>query len=240
MVTRDARGIDSQGSARDSSRVINSQAIGDDRREPGVQLNLATTDYINMSKTELVRLILSMKEEHRRRDGPWEQEDGAQHVAENANRQTDGWRDVCPRRLRGGVPEHRGMVDDNRHSMDSFDPESIETWTMMLSSSECSQCDRGERWMSSKSAPICLGRRSLYETWENIAQKIIPDGVSIYSNFLYTFGDDTDEDTDIEEETMRIDQVLLQFEQTKELGQQAILKDGNARVKQALYFRSRF
>ena len=33
---------------------------------------------------------------------------------------------------------------------------------------------------------------SLYENWENTAQKIIPDGVSIYSNFLYAFGDDTD------------------------------------------------
>ena len=35
--------------------------------------------------------------------------------------------------------------------------------------------------MSSKSAPICRQAESLYETWENIAQKIIPDGVSIYS-----------------------------------------------------------
>ena len=49
--------------------------------------------------------------------------------------------------------------------------------------------------------------------------------MSIYSNFLYAFGDDTDEGRRYRrEEIMRIGQVLLQFEQTKEPGQQAILK----------------
>ncbi len=60
VVTRDARGIDSHGSARDTLRAMNSQAIGGDRREPSVQPSPETTDYANMSDTEFERRFEAM------------------------------------------------------------------------------------------------------------------------------------------------------------------------------------
>jgi len=186
VVTRDARGIDSQGSARDSSRVINTQAIGDDRREPSVQLDLATTDYINMSDAELDRRFEAMLRERRRRGRPWEQENDAQNDAQH-------------------VAEEREPADRSRRVRPRPADEEIDQYM--------------------ENVPLPRTVECLHESWENIAQKIIPDGVSIYSNFLYAFGDDTDEGRRYRrEEIMRIGKVLLQFEQTKEPGQQAILK----------------
>ena len=234
VITRDARGMESHGSARDTLRAMNSQAIGGDRREPSVQPRPATIDLNNLSQgavdgmslEELARLSELVRNARRKRG--LEDEADPHNVAE-AREPTDRWmaRRVRPRTARRGRPRrHRGMVD-GQQTLDGFIRPGIDRDMDHDVIIERVQPARPRRTLDVEQVCPNLPRtaESLYETWENIAQKIIPDGVSIYSNFLYAFGDDTDEGHRYRrEEIMRIGQVLLQFEQTKEPGQQAILK----------------
>ena len=232
VVTRDARGMESHGSARDTLRAMNSQAIGGDRREPSVQPSPATTDYANMSDTEFERKFQAMLRERQRRGRPWEQEDDAQNDAqqfaeshEPADRLMP--RRVRPRTARPGRPRRRRGIVDGQQTLDGFIRHGVDRDMDHDVIIERVQPARPRRTLDVEQVCPNLPRtaESLYENWENTAQKIIPDGVSIYSNFLYAFGDDTDEGRRYRrEEIMRIGQVLLQFEQTKEPGQQAILK----------------
>ena len=232
VVTRDARGIDSHGSARDTLRAMNSQAIGGDRREPSVQPSPATTDYANMSDTEFERKFQAMLRERQRRGRPWEQEDDAQNDAqqfaeshEPADRLMP--RRVRPRTARPGRPRRRRGIVDGQQTLDGFIRHGVDRDMDHDVIIERVQPARPRRTLDVEQVCPNLPRtvESLYENWENTAQTIIPDGVSIYSNFLYAFGDDTDEGRRYRrEEIMRIGEVLLQFEQTKKPGQQAILK----------------
>ena len=101
VVTRDARGIDSHGSARDTLRAMNSQAIGGDRREPSVQPSPATIDLNNLSQgavdgmslEQLARLSELVRNAQRKRG----LEDEAIHtmLLNLTSRRTDGCRDAC-------------------------------------------------------------------------------------------------------------------------------------------------
>ena len=232
VVTRDARGMESHGSARDTLRAMNSQAIGGDRREPSVQPSPETTDYANMSDTEFERRFQAMLRERQRRGRPWEQEDDAQNDAQQfaeSREPADRWmaRRVRPRTARRGRPRRRHGIVDGQQTLDGFIRHGVDRDMDHDVIIERVQPARPRRTLDVEQVCPNLPRtvESLYENWENTAQTIIPDGVSIYSNFLYAFGDDTDEGRRYRrEEIMRIGEVLLQFEQTKKPGQQAILK----------------
>ena len=236
VVTREARGMESQASVRDMLRVPNSQAVGSNRREPSVQARPATTDYANitnMSNAELDRFLEALQREQRRRGRSWEQENDAQNDAQHVVEErepADQWmtRRVRPRTARRGRPRRPRGIVDGQQTLDGFIRHGHERGIDHMSDDviiERVQPARPRRTLDVEQVPLPRSPDSLYETWEETAQKIIPDGVSVYSNFLYAFGDDTDEGRRYRrEEIMRIGEVLLQFKQTKEPGQQAILK----------------
>ena len=234
VVTRDARGMESHGSARDTLRAMNSQAIGGDRREPSVQPSPATIDLNNLSQgavdgmslEQLARLSELVRNAQRKRG--LEDEADPHNVAEShepADRRMP--RRVRPRTARPGRPRRRRGIVDGQQTLDGFIRHGVDRDMDHDVIIERVQPARPRRTLDVEQVCPNLPRtaESLYENWENTAQKIIPDGVSIYSNFLYAFGDDTDEGRRYRrEEIMRIGEVLLQFKQTKKPGQQAILK----------------
>ena len=234
VVTRDARGMESHGSARDTLRAMNSQAIGGDRREPSVQPSPATIDLNNLSQgavdgmslEQLARLSELVRNAQRKRG--LEDEADPHNVAEShepADRRMP--RRVRPRTARPGRPRRRRGIVDGQQTLDGFIRHGVDRDMDHDVIIERVQPARPRRTLDVEQVCPNLPRtaESLYENWENTAQSIIPDGVSIYSNFLYAFGDDTDEGRRYRrEEIMRIGEVLLQFKQTKKPGQQAILK----------------
>ena len=127
VVTRDARGMESHGSARDTLRAMNSQAIGGDRREPSVQPSPATIDLNNLSQgavdgmslEQLARLSELVRNAQRKRG--LEDEADPHNVAEShepADRRMP--RRVRPRTARPGRPRRRRGIVDGQQTLDGF------------------------------------------------------------------------------------------------------------------------
>ena len=65
----------------------------------------------------------------------------------------------------------------------------------------------------------------MYDLWEQRAVHIIPDDASVYSNFRFAFGDDTEEGRRFRKKEIKaIGEVLFAFKNTRKPGQHALLK----------------
>ena len=74
--------------------------------------------------------------------------------------------------------------------------------------------------------PVPENPRDLYERWNQLALAIMPENASMYSRFLYAFGDDTNEGCAYRRKEMEaVGKLLLQFKVNRgSPGQHAILK----------------
>ena len=74
--------------------------------------------------------------------------------------------------------------------------------------------------------PVPENPRDLYESWNQLAISIMPENASMYSRFLYAFGDDTNEGCAYRRKEMEaVGKLLLQFKVNGGIpGQHAILK----------------
>ena len=74
--------------------------------------------------------------------------------------------------------------------------------------------------------PVPQNPRDLYERWNQLALAIMPENASMYSRFLYAFGDDTNEGCAYRRKEMEaVGKLLLQFKVNRgSPGQHAILK----------------
>ena len=74
--------------------------------------------------------------------------------------------------------------------------------------------------------PVPRNARAMYEAWNSLALSIIPEDASVYSKFLYAFGDETNEGCAYRRIEMEaIGKLLLQFKADRGTpGQHAILK----------------
>ena len=65
----------------------------------------------------------------------------------------------------------------------------------------------------------------LYDTWERMASELVPAEAAAYSNFIYAFGDDSEQGREYRrKEIMDIGNVLFEFQRKRTPGQQALLK----------------
>jgi len=65
----------------------------------------------------------------------------------------------------------------------------------------------------------------LYEVWESTSRALVPEDASIYSNFLYAFGDDSARGAVYRENEMKaIGKLLLKYKEDQRPGQHAMLK----------------
>ena len=227
--TREQRGNELHESARDTLLVLNSQSVGSNQREPSGQQRPQTIDLNQSAFDELspeaLAQVLQLARNAQRKRGLEDRADLYNIAEEREPADQRMARRVRPRPARRGRRRRPRGVVNGQQTLDGFIQHVHDGDMHRDVIIERVQPARPRRTLDVGQIPLPRSADSLYETWEDTAREIIPDGVSVYSNFLYAFGDETDAGRRYRrEEIMRIGELLLQFKRTKEPGQQAILK----------------